>query len=326
MHGEKHIKGTAYRTLDQIHKDMAAALDASSLPHDLVRLGRSARDNPINAACLGDGDFTKPELLFFSGTHAMEFVGPAMTLGLLRHVAAQDPDSSVGRALEHINIWFLPVLNPDGYLRIQRRLASGPLGLAYGRTNANGVDLNRNFPTGFYENRESFFAGSTLKFSPYFRGKEPCSEPESRVFRDFVLNRNFRVAVDFHCFGNFIGYPYGFSDKPCRDADTFQEIAREMVRRQKRHKYRIIPMHKLYKVSGDVCDWLYDECRILAFTMEIAGLGFNLGDLNTALNPFHWANPQNPDKHVENNLEACLYLIDATMERFGYESAPHGAD
>lgn len=312
------VKGTNYRTLDGLYADMREIIAASELPCEWVQLGRSARDRPIAAVCLGDGDFTKPELLFMSGVHAMEYMGPAMNMALLQHAAAQPGDSQIGRAVERCNVWFLPVLNPDGYERITRMLTSG-LGLAYSRTNANGVDLNRNFPAGFFENKTSFFAGSPIKASPYHRGKEPCSEPESRVFRDFVLNRNFKISADFHCFGNLIGYPYGFSEKEPRDKEVLRRIAREYMNRQKLRKYRIVPMHKLYRVSGDIGDWLYDECRVLAFTIEIGGLGFDLTSRHTAVNPFFWANPEDPRRNIDNNLEPCLYLIDALLELFGGE-------
>jgi carboxypeptidase T len=313
MDEDKFVTGTHYRTLDCIYEDMRSILSSTPFESESVQLGRSARDNPITAVCLGDGDFTKPELLYFSGMHAMEFIGPAMNLALLEYVASREKDSPIGRALERVNVWFLPVFNPDGYLAVTRQLTSR-LGLAYSRANANGVDLNRNFPVAFYENATNFFAGSPLRLSPYYRGPEPCSEPESRVFRDFILGRNFKISMDFHCFGNLIGYPYGYSDRECRDRDVFRRIGRDMIARQPRRKYRLIPMHRLYRVSGDIDDWLYDECRILSFIMEIGALGFNIADRRTVLNPFFWANPENPDQLIADNLDACLHLIDALLD------------
>ena len=311
----EQIKGTNYHTLNGLYEEMRNILAATDLPHEWVQLGRSALDNHIVGVCLGDGDFTKPELLYLSGVHSMEFVAPAMNLALLRHIAGQGKDSPTGRFLERCNVWFLPVLNPDGYLKVQKKLAARKP-MIYARTNANGVDINRNFPTGFYENTLTLFAGSPFRVSPYHRGKEPCSEPESRVFRDFILNRNFRISMDFHSFGNLISYPYGYSHKECRDAETFREIGREMVQRQKQLKYKLQPLHKLYKVSGDIGDWLYDECRILAYCMEIGSLGFSLENRHTAINPFYWANPRDPQQGIDNNLDACLYLLDALVERF----------
>lgn len=313
MSDEKYVRGTPYLTLDGVYEEMREALEATALEHEWVQLGRSAQDNPLAAVCIGDGDFTKPELLYFGGTHAMEFIGVALNLALLKHVASQASGSPIADALSGMNIWFLPVMNPDGYLRVQKQLTSG-IGFSYSRANANGVDLNRNFPVAFYDT--AILGGSPFKISPYYRGSEPCSEPESRVLRDFILGRNFRISLEFHSFGNLIAYPYGYSDKECKDKETFRGIGREMLKRQKREKYRLIPMHKLYKVSGDIGDWMYDECRILAFTMEIGRLGLDVKNSKTILNPFYWANPLEPEKQIDNNLEALLYLIDAMKELF----------
>ncbi len=63
-----------------------------------------------------------------------------------------------------------PLLNPDGLL------ASKPQ-----RVNANGVDLNRNFPTpGWQEQAPRYWAKVTGSDPRRFPGKAPLSEPESR--------------------------------------------------------------------------------------------------------------------------------------------------
>ncbi|MEM7083458.1 MAG: M14 family zinc carboxypeptidase [Pseudomonadota bacterium] len=66
----------------------------------------------------------------------------------------------------------VPTLNPDGLLMPPRMSQ---------RMNANGVDLNRNFPTPNWE-REAmdYWVNRTRKSKRRYPGKAPLSEPESR--------------------------------------------------------------------------------------------------------------------------------------------------
>lgn len=65
---------------------------------------------------------------------------------------------------------FVPVLNPDGTLRDKPT-----------RTNANGVDLNRNFPTPDWEKEAPvYWAKRTQRDPRRYPGPRPLSEPETR--------------------------------------------------------------------------------------------------------------------------------------------------
>ena len=91
------------------------------------------------------------------------------------------------------NIHFIvvPVLNVWGL----NNYASGGGGLE-SRKNYNGVDLNRNFPSGWsYEpDKESMNYG----------GEEPLSEPESQLVYNFMEgNKDVIYAVGMHNFGNY---------------------------------------------------------------------------------------------------------------------------
>jgi murein peptide amidase A len=89
---------------------------------------------------------------------------------------------AIVRALEQlkpptgIDLWLLPVLNPDG-------LAAGTLG------DAHGVDLNRNFPYGWR------YLGGTGTFDS---GPRPLSEAESRAAYRLILRIKPRLSIWFH--------------------------------------------------------------------------------------------------------------------------------
>ena len=90
---------------------------------------------------------------------------------------------------------FIPALNPDG-------LFSRPSK----RVNANGVDLNRNFPTPRWE-REApdYWVKKTLKDPRRWPGKKALSEPESRFLFDEMNRFQPNLIVSIHA-------PYGVLD------------------------------------------------------------------------------------------------------------------
>jgi protein MpaA len=73
-----------------------------------------------------------------------------------------------------IDLWIVPVLNPDGR-------AAGTRG------NAHGVDLNRNFPYRWHRTGGVFFSGTRA-----------LSEPEARIAYRLILRLRPAVSVWFH--------------------------------------------------------------------------------------------------------------------------------
>ncbi|WP_239024352.1 M14 family zinc carboxypeptidase [Ramlibacter humi] len=90
---------------------------------------------------------------------------------------------------------FIPVLNPDGVL------ARPPK-----RTNAHGVDLNRNFPTPNWERDAAFYWEKRTRKDPRrWPGPAPLSEPESRFLFQEVERFQPQLIVSIHA-------PYGVLD------------------------------------------------------------------------------------------------------------------
>jgi murein peptide amidase A len=88
-----------------------------------------------------------------------------------------------------------PVLNPDGLL------AASPK-----RVNANGVDLNRNFPTpGWEHEAPHYWASKTRRDPRRFPGKLPLSEPESRWLHEEIERYRPHVIISVHA-------PFGVLD------------------------------------------------------------------------------------------------------------------
>ena len=90
---------------------------------------------------------------------------------------------------------FLPALNPDGLLRQPAR-----------RMNANGVDLNRNFPTpNWARDAKVYWEQRTRKDPRRWPGPSPLSEPESRFLHDEMARFQPHLIVSIHA-------PYGVLD------------------------------------------------------------------------------------------------------------------
>ena len=88
-----------------------------------------------------------------------------------------------------------PVVNPDGLLAAKPQ-----------RVNANGVDLNRNFPTpGWEQDAKRYWMKTTGSDPRRFPGQSPLSEPESRWLNDEMERFRPHVIISVHA-------PFGVLD------------------------------------------------------------------------------------------------------------------
>ncbi len=90
---------------------------------------------------------------------------------------------------------FVPLLNPDGLLRKSSQ-----------RMNANGVDLNRNFPTpDWHRLSRAYWVKKTRRNPRRYPGEAPLSEPESRYLVELIDRFQPDVIVSVHA-------PFGILD------------------------------------------------------------------------------------------------------------------
>jgi hypothetical protein len=90
---------------------------------------------------------------------------------------------------------FVPLMNPDGMFQ------SSPT-----RTNAHGVDLNRNFPTPNWDKEAPQYWNKRTKNDPRrYPGPKPLSEPESKWLYDEMERWKPNLIVSVHA-------PYGVLD------------------------------------------------------------------------------------------------------------------
>jgi murein peptide amidase A len=124
-------------------------------------IGHSVRGRPIVAWHLGEPG--KRKVVLISVMHGNE-PAPRRILTDLRD----------GPPVHDLNLWVVPVYNPDGFA-------------VHTRKNAHGVDLNRNYP---------------FKWIPqdggYESGPKPASEPETRAMMRFLSRVHPAYVLSFH--------------------------------------------------------------------------------------------------------------------------------
>ena len=156
----------------------------------LVESGaRSVHGTPLYLRDVGDEN-ARLRVLVIGAIHGDELSSASVALHWIRLAAEEKMELP-----QTVHWRFVPLLNPDGVL------ANPPK-----RTNANGVDLNRNFPTPNWERDASvYWTKRTGKDPRRWPGTKPISEPESRFLHDQMQSFKPHLIVSIHA-------PYGVLD------------------------------------------------------------------------------------------------------------------
>jgi hypothetical protein len=209
--------------LDQIHAAFPTLTTAKSSIGTTIQ-GRSiwalkVSDNP-------DTDESEPEARFDAMHHAREPESMQATLWFLLALLERygtDPLSTY--LVDNREIWFIPCVNPDGYVHNQStNPGGGGLWRKNRRANAGGsfgVDLNRNyaFQWGFDDS-----GSSPSPTSETYRGTGPASEPEVAAMQAFIAARSFSTAVSAHTYSDLWLWPWGYVAAAPANAAQYTEI------------------------------------------------------------------------------------------------------
>lgn len=223
-------------------------------------------------------DESEPEVLYSAIHHAREAASLSQLIFYMWYMLenySTNPD--IKFLVDNTEMYFVPCLNPDGYVYNQTTNPNGGGMWRKNRKNngANfGVDLNRNYGYQWgYDNSGS----SPNSNSDSYRGTAAFSEPETQAMRNFCNNRQFKAALNAHTYSNLLIYPWGYIPSYLTpDSVTFTNWSVYMTETS-RFLYGTGDQTVGYLVNGDSDDWMYGEQgskpKILSMTPEAGSAG-----------------------------------------------------
>ena len=201
----------------------------------LYTLGQSVQGRELWAVLITDNpDEEEDELEFkyVSTIHGDEPVGTEMCLYFIDLLLTEyGTDERITSLIDGTAIWIVPLMNPDG-LELGRR------------ANANGYDLNRNFPL-LTENSLNIFTGEPLDALN--------RQSEVRHMMNWTAENSFVLSATFHAGALYVIYP--------PDDLLFKEIARRYTRHNlpmwnsSQSPDGIIRPDEMSPIRGTISEW-----------------------------------------------------------------------
>src|SRR3954453_10010187 len=241
-------------------------------------LGQDIMAYKVTSDANREKDGSKPAVLYDSTQHAREWIATEVERRLFEYVVDrknQKGGADIKKLLSKNELWFIPVVNVDGYdytfankgSRLWRKNLRDVDGGGFSQ-DSDGVDTNRNFPTKWNYDQEGASADPA---NETYHGSGPASEPEVQAVRGLERKIGFKFQIDYHSFAQLILYPEGWqvetlaSDWPITTAlagdDDHPAVA----------GFDPDVSAELYTTNGDVTDDALRTYGIQSYTVELDG-------------------------------------------------------
>tara|TARA_B100000809_G_scaffold266360_1_gene328711 strand:+ start:2384 stop:4738 length:2355 start_codon:yes stop_codon:yes gene_type:complete len=248
-------------------------------------------DNPDNSS------ENEPQILYTAIHHAREPNSLSQLIFYMWYLLENyDTDNEIKSIVDNTELFFVPVINPDGYLYNEKTDPNGGGFWRKNRKNGNGVDNNRNYD--YYVNgdpADGIWGGEGASNDPNnqtYHGTDPFSEVENQAIKWFCEQHSFIMAFNNHSYGNLLLYPYGYAnDVPTPENELFEIVSEVLV---SQNGFDNILSSGLYPAAGDSDDFMYGTIgthdKIYAMTPEIG--------------PEFWP----PSNQIEGIAKSMMYL------------------
>lgn len=203
----------------------------------------------------------EPEVRMIGNIHGDEYISMEIMRLLMFYLTENyGVDQTVTGLVNTREIWIQPSVNPDGH----------EMGT---RSNANGVDMNRNHGYMYYSS-----------------GSGPFSEPELQHFREWSLLRNFSTSLTFHGVTRYYNYAWNFTGQNCPDKNMLINWGNIYT---SDNGYTVIEGYDWYQTNGDTNDWSYGSRGSQDVTIETPGSA-----------------QQHIQQDFDDNIDGILYFIE----------------
>lgn len=248
-------KYPTYTQYDSIMQSFVALYPA--LCH-LDTIGRSINGKLVLALKISDNaavEEDEPEVFYSSSIHGDETGGYMLMLHLADYLLKNySTDTRVKNIVDNIQVWINPLSNPDG------TYYSGNSIVTPSRYNANGKDLNRNFPD---------------PLQPY-----EVQQKENIDMMSFMRKHRFVMSANFHSGAEVVNYPWDRWSRLHADDTWFNSICRAYADTVHKHApagYMSDEVNGVtngfawYQVKGGRQDYMTWELQGREVTIEVDG-------------------------------------------------------
>jgi hypothetical protein len=227
----------------------------------IVDIGQSVRGRKILFAVISDNVNTEEaeaRFMYTSTMHGNEPSGYVLMLRLIDYLLSHyGSDSEITHLVDNLEIWINPLANPDGTFAAGNNTVNGST-----RTNANNVDLNRNFPAPDNEHPDG-----------------EAWQPETEAFIDIANQHRFAMSCNFHGGAEVVNYPWDIWERRHADDNWYQYVSHiyaDLAQVSSNSTYMtgfddgITNGYDWYTVSGSRQDYMnyFHHCREV--TVEIS--------------------------------------------------------
>jgi hypothetical protein len=229
----------------------------------------------------------EPEFKYISTMHGDEPVGTENCLRLIELLTdnydSPTPDPDLERLVNEVELWILPMMNPDGNY-------SGS------RYNAHGVDLNRSFPDWFWDPNNT----------PVGR------EPEIATVMIFSDTMSFDLSANFHTGALVVNYPWDNRSARAPDDDLYifmsesYSVHNPPMWNSSTFYHGITNGWDWYEVHGSMQDWNYSWMYNKEVTIELNNVKWP----SATLLPQLWDdNDESMPAYIENCLRGVRGIV-----------------
>merc|ERR1712223_2242895 len=181
----------------------------------------------------GKHELMEPEMKYIANMHGNEVLGRKLLLHLADYLCGEylSENEEIKKMVGNTRIHLMPSMNPDGW---RTSTDDGGKDFLIGRTNANNMDLNRDFPDLdriAYSNEEEHQEYNN-HLMVYVKHLDHKIQPETESVMKMIMENPFVISANMHGGDLVANYPYDearginpteYSTSP--DDETFKHIA-----------------------------------------------------------------------------------------------------